>query len=700
MATQDMSLGTERLAEGLLEAAPDAIVIVNGTGRIFLANARFEALFGYAREDLIGEPLEMLIPTASAVTRPRPQSTTPSSPTVRQIGEGSFQISGGRGDEELRARSRDGREFPIEINMSAVESPIGQLVYASVRDITESWQPVDPLLAAEQGYRSAFEDSAIGMALVTLRGGFLKINTALTALFGYGPAHLRQMRLDELVHPDDRERVDESLQRMRRGEIRTAALEVRYVVAGGVEVWADLSIALVRDRSGQPVHFVHQIQDITERRALEAKLLHLTDHDPLTGLINRRGLEVKLGRWLSELGHAGVPGALVVFDLDHFKSVNDTVGHSAGDQLIVSIANLLSRRVRPGDIVARLDGDAFALLLGEIEATQAIEVAEAMVRAIAEHATLLGDHGHHQVTASAGVIELGLEVAGAEDALLSADVAMCDAKEAGRDRVAFHSPAGDDPGRTRARLQWIRRIREAIREERFTFHLQPVVGIGTDEVRQHELLLRMIDETGELISPTEFLAVAERYGLIEELDRWVARKAIELIAESARCGEELILEVNMSGNSLGDPRMLRTIEQGLERTGIDPAFLIFEVTESAAITRFEPAREFAQRLMALGCRFALDDFGAGFGSFHHLKQMPFDYLKLGGDLVTACTEDRIDQFVIRTLVGVARGLRKQIIASHVEDQTTLEMLRSCGVDFVQGNYVGVPVSVSVGSTVR
>ncbi len=554
---------------------------------------------------------------------------------------------------------------------------------------------VESLQLAEERFRSAFDEAPIGMALVSLEGRFMKVNRSLCELIGYSEEELIQLNYQQITHLEDVDADRRYTAQMLNGEIRTYQMEKRYLAADGEEIWVHLSVSLVRDLTGEPVYFISQTQDITERRALEAQLRHLADHDPLTGLLNRRGLEAELAARIGRLDqiHDG-RGALILLDLDHFKSVNNTLGHRAGDRLIVTVAALLVRRLRSTDRVARLGGDEFAVLLPDADGITASHVADSIIREIREHATVLAGRHHHRVTASAGVALLAAGVVGVEDAFVNADLALYDAKEAGRDRIAVHAGDSHDPSRTQSRLAWIHRIREAIADERFTFHLQPIVGLQSGTVRQYELLLRMIDEDGALVAPGAFLSVAERYGLIGELDRWVARQAVRMIAERAKQGEQLILEVNLSGRSLGDATLLQAIEHELKETGVDPAALIFEVTETAAVANFHLAREFADKLTALGCRFALDDFGAGFGSFYYLKHIPFDYLKIDGEFVTRCTSNRTDQFVIKALVGIAQGLDKQTIAECVEDEDTLRFLRSNGVDFAQGNHLGRPRPLS------
>jgi EAL domain-containing protein (putative c-di-GMP-specific phosphodiesterase class I) len=267
---------------------------------------------------------------------------------------------------------------------------------------------------------------------------------------------------------------------------------------------------------------------------------------------------------------------------------------------------------------------------------------------------------------------------------------MYDAKEAGRDQVSVSRGDGLGEARMKGRVTWAERIRRALEEDRFVLLAQPIVDMATGKAGQYELLLRMRDDTGDLIPPGAFLAIAERLDLIQDIDRWVTTRAIDLLARYHRAGFEVTFEVNLSGRSIGDPALLELIEERLAATGVSPRWLIFEITETSAVANIPRARDFGERLSELGCRFALDDFGAGFGSFYYLKHLPFDYLKIDGEFVRNCVTNATDRLIIESVVGIARGLHKQTIAEFVGDEETVRMLNDLGVDFAQGYHTGRP----------
>jgi EAL domain-containing protein (putative c-di-GMP-specific phosphodiesterase class I) len=274
--------------------------------------------------------------------------------------------------------------------------------------------------------------------------------------------------------------------------------------------------------------------------------------------------------------------------------------------------------------------------------------------------------------------------------IVNADLAMYDAKEAGRDRMAMYATAEHRHSRAKARLTWVERMDRALKEDGYLLEAQPIRDLATGEISQYELLIRMRGIDGDVIPPAAFLYVAERFGMIGGIDAWVAGQAIELIAAQREAGNDLRLEVNLSARSLGDPALLAAIEERLDHTGIDPSRLIFEITETSAVASFTQARAFADRLRELGCAFALDDFGAGFGSFYYLKHLPFDYLKIDGEFVANCVRNQTDRLVIAAVVDIARGMGKKTIAEFVTDESTQRVVESLGVDHAQGDFVGTP----------
>ena len=446
-----------------------------------------------------------------------------------------------------------------------------------------------------------------------------------------------------------------------------------------------------------PRAVVASISDVTDRRSFEAELRFLADHDALTGLPNRRRFHDELQRHLAFTGRYGGEGAVLLFDLDNFKYLNDSQGHKAGDQYLVSLARVLKERLRQTDVVARLGGDEFGVLLPAAGPVQARRVAELLAEAVRDHAPLVAGQPV-KLSTSIGIACFSNAGADPGELLAAADLAMYDAKEAGRDRIAMASAETVDERSSKARMQWLERIKRALAEESFVVYCQPIAEISTGETSQYELLLRMQDENGQVVPATAFLATAERFDLVQEIDQWMVRQAIRLLAEHGRRGREYKLEVNISAKSIADASLPQMIEAELAESGIDPSLLILEITETTAIANMDEAVEFATRLSRLGCGFALDDFGRGFGSFYYLKHLPLNYLKIDGDFIRNLAHNLIDQQVVKAVVQVAKALGYKTIAEYVQDEATILALRHYGVDYMQGFHVGRPRPVNPASS--
>ena len=380
-----------------------------------------------------------------------------------------------------------------------------------------------------------------------------------------------------------------------------------------------------------------------------------------------------------------------MIDLDNFKYYNDTQGHSAGDDLIVRIGQALKNRLRETDVLARLGGDEFAVLLSQEDSAASETVAEALLEVVRNEAPAPIHGEKRRVTGSVGIacFSDGDRLTG-EEIIVNADLAMYEAKENGRNRTAKYSTEEHERPRIESHMKWASAITHALAEDRFELFAQPIKSLHANGPTQYELLLRMRDPHGDHIPPGTFLYIAERLGMIQEIDRWVVARAIDMLAEQRACGHDLRFEVNLSGHTIGDPEILELIERRLRETGVPADRLIFEITETAAVSNIARAATFANHLSELGCRFALDDFGAGFGSFYYLKHLPFDYLKIDGEFVRHCTTNETDRILISAVVQIARGMGKRTIAEFVGDQDSVDVLTQLGVEYGQGYFLGRP----------
>jgi diguanylate cyclase (GGDEF)-like protein/PAS domain S-box-containing protein len=657
------------------DASAGGFVLLAPTGEILEINEAAARMAGRSRDALRGESgLDLLHPDDRA-------------PALAAMADA---IHGGppQGRFERRLVRPDGTIVHIVMATSLIRDADGapETFCLQVLDVSEEREAERERRAAEARFEVAFDRAPIGMCLVALGGTVLRVNPALEALTGRAGADAAGLSPFSLIHPDDRGRVQAQWARVADGDV---ALDLRLLHADGRTIWARMQATLVRDADGRPVHALAQVQDVTERREYEDRLQHLADHDPLTGLFNRRGLEKELDAHIARTRRYGVAGALLVIDLDGFKYINDTLGHSTGDELIVTCAAALRRRLRESDVLARLGGDEFAVLLPGVGGEAARQVAEALVAEVRACGQGFGSAAG-SVTASIGVALFDGVERTPEEMLVDADLAMYDAKEAGKDQVAFYRSEGFEQPRIKAQMTWLQRIERALEEDRFVLHAQPIVDLARGEVVQHEVLLRMLDEHDDAIPPGAFLPVAERFGTIGAIDRWVLRTAIREMGTVRAAGGRLPLAVNVSGGSAGDPELVDLIATELALAGVDPCDLVVELTETAAVADIPRARRFAEAVRELGCRFALDDFGAGFGSFYYLKHLPFDVLKIDGEFVKHAETNPTDRLVISAVTEIARGLGKRTVAEFVPDDAAIGLLLRHGVDFGQGHHLGRP----------
>ncbi|UJP05722.1 MAG: EAL domain-containing protein [Nitrosomonas sp.] len=430
--------------------------------------------------------------------------------------------------------------------------------------------------------------------------------------------------------------------------------------------------------------------DITEYKRIEGHLAWLADHDPLTNLYNRRRFSEELEHVLNRAERYQHPGALLFFDLDRFKYINDTSGHQAGDTLLKMVANMLTQTIRIDDVIGRLGGDEFAIILPEINTSGAIEVAKKVLDQL-NSAQLVIHNRTHKVSASIGIALFPEHGANIHDLLAAADIAMYEAKALGRNAWYLFS----DKDRSRERLQnlvyWKEKIEYAHLHDNFILYFQPILHIDTREITHFEILLRMSDRDGAIFSPADFIPAAERTGLIHTIDQMVLRKAIAQIALFYQKDCKVKFSINLSAYAFNDPELLPILKEGLASHDLNPENLMFEITETAALEDLPGARALMGEIRELGCGFILDDFGVGFSSFYYLRELPVDVVKIDGSFIRNLPNNSDDLILVNALCSVARGFGKKITAEFVENAEIFSIIEGMDIDYVQGYYIGKPL---------
>jgi diguanylate cyclase (GGDEF)-like protein/PAS domain S-box-containing protein len=462
----------------------------------------------------------------------------------------------------------------------------------------------------------------------------------------------------------------------------------------GNELYVESTASPIRAGNGKVGGGVLVFHDVSESRELNRRLSYHASHDLLTGLVNRREFENRLERALKSAKARETSYALCYLDIDQFKIVNDTCGHSAGDALLGQMGALLKSKVRWRDTLSRLGGDEFGILLEACTLDEAMRMAESLREAVRSF-RFSWEERVFRLGASIGVVPITADNEDVASVLSAADSACAAAKEQGRNRV--HSFAENDIElmRRRREMQWAARINAALEEDRFELFRMPIQPLQKVEHGAHyELLLRLRDENNRIVAPDNFIAAAERYGIMPSIDRWVLENALRWLVSEADERERLAMcSINLSGQSLGDDKFLPYVIDQFHRSGLDASKICFEITETAAVASFSQANRFIQALKELGCKFALDDFGTGLSSFGYLKHFPVDYLKIDGSFVREILHDPIDREMVRSINEIGHLTGKQTIAEFAENAEVIQMLKNIGVDYAQGYGVAQPQRV-------
>jgi len=450
-------------------------------------------------------------------------------------------------------------------------------------------------------------------------------------------------------------------------------------------VMTALAVKKERDEVSQRQSYLED--ELDKLKVMEARLQFSVGHDDLTGLLNRRRLEQVLDLTLTHVRNFKATSALLYLDVDRFKVLNDAEGHEAGDSLLVQIANELRGYFSVSETLVRIGSDEFAILIDNVTAEKSEQLSEEL-RLLFDGYLFKHRQNQYHLSVSIGIKFIdGNEALTSGDILAQANQACYTAKKRGRNRVHLYCPQDTEMHTLRQNVEWAPRIRKALQQEKFILEYQPIYSVSAGEVSHYECLIRMKGSDGALYYPNDFIPVAETMGLIHQIDLWVVNHAFDLISTMP---EHLSLTINLSGNVFLDHNIFPLIKKKLSETGVKPNRVIFEITETAAISNFEQTKEMVQRLRSLGCQFALDDFGAGFNSYSYLKQFPVEILKIDGSFITNLDNDPVDQLLVKSMIDIAHGLGKKTVAEFVENQSTMALLEEYGVDYIQGFLIGKP----------
>lgn len=566
-------------------------------------------------------------------------------------------------------------------------------------DVTERKLFEDALFKEKESAQITLQSIGDGVITTDSKCRIEYLNPVAEQLTGWRLEHAQGRIVDEIFrsfHEETCEPLENPLAvSIRRTRAIKSVRPTLLIRRDGNELYIESCASPIRDGAGNVLGGVLVFHDVSESRELNRKLSYHASHDILTGLVNRREFESRLERAIKSARAREASFALCHIDLDQFKIINDNCGHSAGDALLGQVGALLKSKIRWRDTVSRLGGDEFGVLLESCSLEEAVRNAEALREAIRNY-KFVWEERTFRLGASIGVVPISPENDDVAALLSAADSACAAAKENGRNRIYSFQENDIDLMRRRREMQWAARINNALEDGRFEIFRQAILPLRNPEQQglHYELLLRMRDEAGKIVTPDQFIVAAERYGITPNIDRWMIEHALRWLVSEADEREKLAMcSINLSGQSLGDDKFLPFVIEQFHRSGIDASKICFEITETAAIASFSQANRFIHALKELGCRFALDDFGTGLSSFGYLKHFPVDFLKIDGSFVKEILHDPIDREMVRSINEIGHLTGKQTIAEFAENMEIVEMLRGLGVDYAQGYAIAVPQRV-------
>ena len=668
---------TLELFTRLTNSSPAGVVALRGN-KVFFVNEQFKRLTGYGSRELFGiDPLQLV------------------HPEDRGLVSGQRSLAGEDTQPfEYRLVDKDGNvKWVLEsvgmVDFLSLGSDESEYIAATVLDITDRKNVEEQLQYALTLYAATVESTADGIVVVDMERNVRQLNRRFRELWGLpearayvglGGAPLFAEMLRQTKEP---ERFTELGRKVfHSGEEANAAVEL---VDGRVfEVQTNPQII-----DGAIAGQVWSFRDVTQREGMKSRLIDLATLDSLTGVANRHSFQEEVTATISR----GEQGAILFMDVDDFKAINDSLGHSAGDEFLRNLAVCLSEGLRHDDLLGRLGGDEFAVLLRDASRGEATAVGQRLLKSVREMRSISSDQPV-SATISIGAVLFPTHGSSVDELLGRADTAMYQVKRSGRNGLRFYQAGHGSKSSSMSRVLWKQKILDALENDRFLLHAQPIFELKTGRLGCYELLLRLREPSGTLVQPRKFLPAAEQSGLIHQIDAWVVEQSLTIAQQLSTAPHPAKIAFNLSATAVGDPALLDLIKREIARLNLDPGYVSIEVTETALISDLPRARAFFRSLKELGFLLSLDDFGAGFSSLSRLKEVPADYLKIAGIFVENISRNQEDRHFVRAIADLASGLGIGAVAESVQDAEAVKILIDLGVLNGQGLYLGAPRPVS------
>jgi diguanylate cyclase (GGDEF)-like protein/PAS domain S-box-containing protein len=679
-------LDRERLFQHLVETVHDAVLVHRD--RILFANARFLALLNLSAAEVVGKPLtDFVAPEYVELVQNNLRRRLQGAPAAER-----YEV------ELIGAQAQVTR---VELSSTVIDSAGEAALLLTALEMLPEPGPAD----ATSRPRAMVTLDAMGESVITVdaEGRIDYINHSAETLLSQRFDQVMGKSFAEvasLVDETDRRSLGDPVRKALAtgGRVTMGRRAVLVPANAGPERSVEISVTPLRFDGKNILGLVLVLHDTSELRGLTRQMTYQASHDALTGLVNRREFERRLQEAMDSAQTGNVGHALCYLDLDRFKVVNDTCGHTAGDNMLREVASLIKEKVRDSDTVGRIGGDEFALLLVGCPLEKARQIADDVVRSVNEYRFVWKDKIFN-IGVSIGLVEIGRGGGAIEDIMNAADSACYVAKKQGGLHVHVYSAREEASARHSGEIHWLQKLQGALRDGKFELYYQPIVHARADGVRGPalEVFVRLLGESGQSAAPpAEFIRAAERYRLMPHIDRWVVQTVLSALG---RGGMKLppgrSVAINIAGQTLGDSEFLEFVVDCFDHTGANPADICFEVTETSVMANLDHAHRFIAVLHGMGCEFALDDFGTGLSSFATLRTLPMDYLKIDGSFINNLAGDSVNRAMVAAMIDLSRSLNFRVVAEQVEDQLSLDTVTVMGIDFVQGFVVGRPQPLSV-----
>lgn len=679
MQSEQRLRDSEQELRAIMNSLQDTYYRADTSGNVVLVSPSVRQLLGYSANECIG----MNLPSMYVEPEGRDKFLK-----ILQDHDGKIQ------NYQMPMRHKDGHVIWVSTSAHFHYDENGQIdgVEGVTRDITELKNAEALLFQEKERAHITLQSIGDGVITMNVQGYIQYLNPYAEKMVGCSNEQAYDKLLNQYLYFADAE-TSETI----NDPVRTCLTEQDVVVLSkhihairndNTRFAVKLTVSPMRNQRAKIIGVVMVMHDVSAMWKMAQQLSYQASHDALTGLINRREFDLQLGTALNRSKQSGCEHSLCYMDLDQFKIVNDTCGHIAGDNLLKQLAQVLRTDIRDEDVLARLGGDEFGLLLEGCNLEKAEPIAEKIKKTIRDFRFTWEDKSF-ELGVSIGMVPVNQESASISELLSEADAACYVAKDLGRNRIHKYQQGDTELVKHKSEMQWVNRIKQALEENRFICYCQEIQPLTSGDSPFAEILLRMLDEDGQMVQPGTFIPAAERFHLMPDIDRWVIRYVMMKLADMP-VETNTIYTINLSGQSVGDETVLQLIIDCIHQYRVDPSIVCFEITETAAVANFDRARVFIDQLHELGCRFALDDFGSGLSSFAYLKNLNVDYLKIDGCFIHDINHDPVDYAMVASINRIGHLMGIKTIAEFVEDDETLNKLKDIGVDYVQGYKIDKP----------